>query len=65
MEDVSDHLRARAAEHDESVGAIVVANSKLARSTDVHIEDCRNELLYYLLEANVLLRAFSIQFLVL
>ena len=49
IEDVSDRLRARMAEHDESVGAIVVANNKLARSIDIHIEEFRNEL-YHSLE---------------
>ena len=47
--EVSDRLRARIAEHDESVGAIVAANNKLARSIDVHIEEFRNKL-YHSLE---------------
>ena len=42
--DVSDRLRARMAEHDESVGAIVLANNKLAMSIDVHIEEFGKEL---------------------
>ena len=49
IEDVSDRLRARMAEHDDSVGAIVAANIKLARSIDVHIEEFRSEL-YHSLE---------------
>ena len=49
IEDVSDRLQARIAEHDESVGVIVVANNKLARSIDIHIEEFRNEL-YHSLE---------------
>ena len=37
--DVSDRLRTRMAEHDDSVGAIVAANNKLARCIDVRIEE--------------------------
>ena len=49
IEDVFDPLRACMAEHDEAVGAIVVAHNKLAMSVDVHIEEFRKEL-YHSLE---------------
>ena len=41
IKDVSDKLRARMAVHDEAVGAIMVANNKLAMSIDVHTEEFR------------------------
>ena len=44
IEDVSDKLRTRMAEHDDSVGAIVAANNKLVRCIDVRIEEFRNQL---------------------
>ena len=42
-------------EHDESIGAIVAANNKLARCIDVRIEEFRNEL-YHSLERSPLKR---------
>ena len=49
LEDVSDRMRIRMTEHDESIGAIFAANNKLAKCTDVHIEEVRKEL-YHSLE---------------
>ena len=48
-EDVSDRMRIRMTEHDESIGAIFAANSKLATCIDVHIEEFQKEL-YHSLE---------------
>ena len=49
LEDVSDRMRIRMTEHDESIGAIFAANNKLAKCIDVHIEEFRKEL-YHSLE---------------
>ena len=49
IEDVSDRLRARMAEHDEVAGAMMVANDKLAMTIDGHLDTFRKEL-YYSLE---------------
>ena len=49
LEDVSDRMRIRMTEHDESIGAIFAANNKLAKCVDLHIEEFRKEL-YHSLE---------------
>ena len=42
IEDISDRFRSCMVEYDESVVIIVVANNKIVRSMDVHIEEFHN-----------------------
>ena len=46
IENITDRLRARMAEHDEIVGAMMLANDKLAITIDGHLEIFRKELYY-------------------